>query len=157
MGSFVGASVGSSVGASVESLVGASVGSLLVPGRGSVGFGTGRISSGGAYAPPVACAGWSLVLSLDLLVPGSPSFSCSASSSTFGKSRLSSVSSPGASWNCSSGPASPLPMPVNLAIAMPAGQCDEPPQGVILVFIICENELRCFFSTCQPLCCIVLN
>ena len=139
------------------SSVGASVGSLLVPGRGSVGFGTGGVSSGGASAPSVACAGWSLVLPLDLLVPGSPSFGCSASSSTFGKSWLSSVSSPGASWNCSSGPALPLPVPVNLAVAMPAGQCDEPPWGVVLVFTICENKLRCFFSTCQPLCCIVLN
>ena len=40
--------MGSSVGAFVGSLVGASVGSLLVPGHGSVGFGTGGVSSGGA-------------------------------------------------------------------------------------------------------------
>ena len=148
--------MGSSVGALVGSSVGVLVGSLLVPGHGSVGFGTGRVSSGGTSAPPVACAGWSLVLPFDLLVPGSPSFGCSASSSTLGKSWLSSVSSVGHLGTALQGQHC-WPVPVNLAVAMPAGRCDEPLRGVVLVFIICENKLRCFFSTCQPLCCIVLN
>ena len=109
--------MGSSVGAWVGSLVGAWVGALLVPGCGSmeagsvcglVGLGSGGVSLGGASAPSVACASWSPnCLPLDLLVPGLPSFGCSASSSTFGNSVLSSVSSPGASLNCSSGPALP--------------------------------------------------
>ena len=102
---------------------GASVGSLLVPGFGSGG---GGASSGGASAPPYACLGWSPVLPLDLLVPALPS-------STSGQSWLSSVSSPGASACCS---ASPL-VPVNVAVAMPLGQCELlPPWGVVLVFII---------------------
>ena len=58
--------MGSSVGAWVGSPVGAWVGALLVPGCGSseagsvcglVGLGSGGVSSGGASAPSVACAG----------------------------------------------------------------------------------------------------
>ena len=64
------------VGLSVGAWVGSSVGALLVPGCGStwagsvcglVGLGSGGVSSGGASAPSVACAG---CLSLDLLAPG---------------------------------------------------------------------------------------
>ena len=132
MGSLVGAWVGSPVGA------------LLVPGCGStragsvcgpVGLGSGGVSSGGASAPSVACAGWSpKCLLWDLLVPDLPSFGCSASSSTNGNS--SSVSSPGASLNCSSEPALPLPVPVNVAAVMPTGQWDELPCGVCLILPI---------------------
>ena len=126
--------------------MGSSVGALLVPGCGSmgagsvcglVGLGSGGVSSGGASAPSVACAG---CLPLDLLAPGLPSFGCcSASSSTNGNS--SSVSSPGASLNCSSGPALPLPMPVNVAAIMPTGRWDALPHGVCLVLPIYSNKL----------------
>ena len=114
------------VGSSVGAWVGSSAGALLVPGWGpvgvgsvcgSLGLGPGGISSGEASAPSVACAGF---LPFDLLGPGSPSFGCFlASSSTNGKSSL--VSSSGMSMNCSSGPALPLPMPVNVAAVMPTG------------------------------------
>ena len=133
---------GSSVGAWVGSLVGA----LLVPGCGStgagsvcglVGLGSCGVSSGGASDPSVACAG---CLPLDLLAPGLPSFGCClASSSTNGRS--SSVSSSGVSLNCSSGPALPLPVPVNVAAVMPTGQWDALPHGVCLVLPICLNKL----------------
>ena len=111
--------------------------SLLVLGCGSTGFGSGGVSSAGASAPSVACAAGLPVLPSDLLVPGSPYFGWSSSSRTFGKSWLSSMSSPGASLNCSSGLNLPLPVPVNVAAAMPTGQCDElPPHGVCLIFTI---------------------
>ena len=104
---------------------------------GLVGLGSSGVSSGGASAPSVACAGWSPnCLPLDLLVPGLPSFGCSASSSTFGNSVLSLVSSPRVSLNCSSGPALPLPVPVNVAAVMSSGRWDEPPHGVCLVLPI---------------------
>ena len=134
--------VGSLVGAWVGSLVGA----LLVPGCGSAGAGSvcglvglesGGVFSGGASAPSAACAS---CLPLDLLAPGLPSFGCfSASSSTNGRS--SSVSTSGASMYCSSGPALPLPVPVNVAAVMPPGQCDALPHGVCLVLPICSNKL----------------
>ena len=132
------------MGAWEGSPVGAWRGALLVPGCGSmeagsvcglVGLGSGGVSSGGASAPSVACTGWSPnCLPLDLLVPGLPSFGCSASSSTSGNS--SSVSSPGVSLNCSSGPAWPLPMLVNAAAIMPVGRWDELPHPVCLVLPI---------------------
>ena len=132
----------SSVGAWVESPVGA----LLVPGWGStgawsvcglVGLGSGGVSSGGASAPSAAYAS---CLPLDLLASGLPSFGCfSASSST--NRRSSSVSSSGASLNCSSGPALPLPMPVNVAAIMPTGRWDALPRGVCLVLPIYSNKL----------------
>ena len=56
--------VGTSTGAPVES--------LLVPVVGSVGLGTGGISSGGAGASPSACWGGSPVSPFDLLVPAFP-------------------------------------------------------------------------------------
>ena len=136
LGGYVGSLVGSLVGTSAE----ASGGSLLVPGCGSVGLGSGGISSGGASAPSLACAGGSPVLPSDLLVVSAPSSGWSASSSTFGNSCQSS-SLPGASKNCSAGPL--LPLPVNLAIVMPRGWCDEPPRGVCLVLPIC-NETKKF-------------
>ena len=113
--------------------MGSLVGALLVPGCGStgtvsvcglVGLESGGVSSGGASASSAACAGWSPnCLPLDLLAPSLPSFGCClASSSTNGNS--SSVSSPGASLNCSSGSALPLPVPVNVAAVMPAGRWD---------------------------------
>ena len=124
--------------------MGSLVGALLVPGCGStgagslcglVGSGSGGVSSGGASALSVACAGWSPnCLPLDLLVPGLLSFGCSTSSSTNGNSSL--VSFPGASLNCSSGPALSLPMPVNVAAIMPTGWWDELPHGVCLVLPI---------------------
>ena len=134
--------MGSSVGAWVGSLVGA----LLVPGCGStgarsvcglVGLGSGGVSLGGASAPSAACAS---CLPLNLLAPGLPSFGCClASSSTNGRS--SSVSSSGASLNYSSGPALPLPMPVNVAAIMPTGRWDALPHGVCLVLPIYSNKL----------------
>ena len=114
-------------GSSVGAWVGSPVRALLVPGCGStgagsvcgsVGLGSSGVSSGGASAPSAACAS---CLPLDLLAPCLPSFGyCSASSNTNGRS--SSVSSSGASLNCSSGPALPLPVPVNVAAIMPIGQ-----------------------------------
>ena len=134
--------VGSSVGAWVGSLVG----SLLGPGCGSagvgsvcglVGLGSSGVSSGGASAPSVACAS---CLPLDLLAPNLPSFGCfSASSSPNGRS--SSVSTSRASLYYSSGPALPLPMPVNVAAIMPTGQWDALPRGVCLVLPIYSNKL----------------
>ena len=108
---------------------------------GLVGLGSGGVSSGGAFAPSVACAGWSLsCLPLDLLAPGLPSFGCClASSSTNGNS--SSVSSSRASLNCSSGPALPLRVPVNVASIMPTGWWDALPHGVCLVLLIYSNKL----------------
>ena len=125
--------MGSLLGASA----GASGGSLLEPGCGSVGFGSGGVSSGGASAPSVICAAGLPVLPSDLLVPGSPSFGWSESSSTLGKSSLSSVSLSRASLNYSLGLPLPLPVPVNVAAAMPTGRCNElPPHGVCFVFTI---------------------
>ena len=117
---------------------GASVGSLLVLVCGLVVSGTGGISSGGAYAPSVAYAGCSPVLPSDLLVLGFPSLDSSAFSSTFGRSMSSSMSSSGASPNCSSGSSS------NVAMAMPAGRCEEPPRVVCLVFAIFVKETKMF-------------
>ena len=143
----VGAGGSSLSGFMVAGWVGSPVGALLVPGCGStgagsvcglVGLGSGGVSSGGASAPSVACAGWSPnCLPLDLLAPHLPSFGCcSASSSTDRNS--SSVSSPGASLNCSSGSALPLPVLVNVAAVMPADQWDALPRGVCLVLPICS-------------------
>ena len=85
------------MGSWVGTSAGASVGSLLLPVCGLVGSGAGRVSLGGAAAPPLACFGGLPVLPSDLLVLASPS-SCVASSSLyFGQSYLSSVSPPGAS------------------------------------------------------------
>ena len=102
-------------------------------GCGSAWIGSGGVSSGGASAPSGACAAGLPFLPLDLLVPDSLSFG-SASSSTFRRSML---SSPAVSLNSSSGSALPLPVLVNVAVAMPVGWCDLPPQGVVLVFTIC--------------------
>ena len=50
--------------------------------------------------------------------------------------RSSSVSTSGVSMYCSSGPALPLPVPVNVAAIMPPGRCDALPRGVCLVLPI---------------------
>ena len=131
---------------SVGARVGSSVGALLVPGWGSVGagsvcglvgLGSGGVSSGGASASSVA---YTSFLLLDLLAPCLPSFGCcTASSSTNGRSSL--VSSSGASLNCPSGPALPLPVPVNVAVIMPPRRWDAPPRGVCLVLTIYSNKL----------------
>ena len=152
--------------------MGSPVGALLVPGCGSigagsvcglVGLGSGGVSSGEASALSAACAS---CLPLDLLVPGLPSFGCfSASSSTNGRS--SSVSTSGASMYCSSGPALPLPMPVNVAAVMPTGRCDALPRGVCLVLPICPNKLSedillpvnlgVLLSKLSSFCCVIFD
>ena len=113
--------------------VGASVGSMLVPGLGLLGSGAGGISLGGASAPPLACSAGLPVLPSDLLVLASPS-SYAASSPYFGHSSLFSVSSPGASQNCSSGSA--LASLEKVAVAMPLGWCELPQWGGCLVLPI---------------------
>ena len=130
----------------VGAWVGSSVGALLVPGWGSVGagsvcgsvgLGSGGVSSGGASAPSAACAGF---LPLDLLAPCLPSFGFFTASSSTNR-RSSSVSTSGASMNCPSGAALPLPMPVNVAVVMPPGRWDVPPRDVCLVLTIYSNKL----------------
>ena len=109
---------------------------ILVPGLRSEG--AGGFSSGGAVAPSLEPVDWSPVLPTDLLVSPSPSVAaCCSGLSMSGHSWLSWLLSPPASSNCSS------LAPVNLAVAMPLGQCELLPQrGVVLVFVICNETKR---------------
>ena len=135
------------MGSWVGTSVGASVGSLLVPGVGSVGSGAGGIYSGGATTSPSVGWGGPPSLPLDLLVLASHS-AYVASALYHSQSWLCSVSSPGASWNCCSSSAlAPL---VNVAVAMP-------PQGVVLVFVICKQAKIPYLIPAYAVCCQAPN